>query len=153
MRISVVRKLGRTGLIYISLVIVLCVLLAASGILIPDTLKATHLLEIARQSVPLGITSLGQTLVILSGGIDLSVGEMMTLANIVGADLMRGKDEMALKFSWSLLGLVLGGINGWVIAQTDVPPSNDFGMINCEGRISSLLWRCAKGFCFRFCVH
>ena len=124
MRISVVRKLGRTGLIYISLVIVLCVLLAASGILIPDTLKATHLLEIARQSVPLGITSLGQTLVILSGGIDLSVGEMMTLANIVGADLMRGKDEMALKaiLVVSLLGLVLGGINGWVIAQTDVPP-------------------------------
>ncbi|NMB13409.1 MAG: ABC transporter permease [Firmicutes bacterium] len=124
MKIQFFNKLGRTGRIYLSLVMILGVLLAVSGILVPGTLKPSHLLEVARQSVPLGITSLGQTFVILSGGIDLSVGEIITFTNIVGTDLMRGKNEVALPVILFLLftGTLLGAISGLVIASTNMPP-------------------------------
>lgn len=117
-------KFDRTGRIYFSLVMILGALLAISGILVPGTVKPSHLLEVARQSVPLGITSLGQTFVILSGGIDLSVGEIITFTNIVGTDLMRGKNEAALPVILLLLaiGALLGAISGLVIASTDMPP-------------------------------
>ncbi len=124
MQIQFIQKLGRTGRIYMSLVIILLLLLAISGILVPGTLQPSHLLEVARQSVPLGITSLGQTFVVLSGGIDLSVGEIITFTNIVSTNLMRGKELAGLPVIALLLfvGTLLGAISGLVIARTNMPP-------------------------------
>ena len=123
MKIQFFNKLGRTGRIYLSLVMILGIArrLRHFG---SGNVKPSHLLEVARQSVPLGITSLGQTFVILSGGIDLSVGEIITFTNIVGTDLMRGKNEAALPVILLLLaiGALLGAISGLVIASTDMPP-------------------------------
>ena len=51
-------------------------------IFLPDFRGAGNFLNVLRQSVSLGIASVGQTLVILVGGIDLSVGATISLTNV-----------------------------------------------------------------------
>ncbi|MBO8140759.1 MAG: ABC transporter permease [Firmicutes bacterium] len=118
------RHLTREGRIALSLAAVIIILFFLSGILAPGTLTLSHALEVGRQAVPLGLTAIGHTFVILTGGIDLSVGEIITMTNIIGTDLMRGRPEAALPVMGLLLGLgtLIGVLNGAVIAYTRVPP-------------------------------
>jgi len=60
-------KMSRNTRIYSSLIIIIIVLITITGIIKPGTFDPYHLLEIVKQSVPLGITSIGQSAVILSG--------------------------------------------------------------------------------------
>jgi ribose transport system permease protein len=65
-----------------------------------------------------------QAIVVVSGGIDLSIGSMMALVNVVAAVLMQGQSEqfgVAVVAGALLLGLVLGAINGGLIVLTRVP--------------------------------
>ena len=80
--------------------------------------------NVLRQSVFLGIVALGQTLVILSGGIDLSVGSVVKVAVLVSAILMNGNvDNVALAVVATLaIGVVVGLVNGLVITRFKVAP-------------------------------
>ena len=60
----------------------LIVLLVAAEILSPGFLAPQHMETIIRQVAFLGIVSIGQTLVILTGGIDLSVQNTLVLSNV-----------------------------------------------------------------------
>lgn len=85
-------------------------------------LTAGNLLNVVRQAAPILIVSVAMTLVIITGGIDLSVGSMVALINAVGAILM------AAGYPWPLvlvamlvLGAVLGLLQGWFIAYQGIP--------------------------------
>lgn len=75
-------------------------------------------------AAPFALIALGQTLVILTGGIDLSVGSLIALGAMVSAWIAVRNPEMI----WlALLGAIVAGtlagiINGLVIAYLDVPP-------------------------------
>ena len=74
--------------------------------------------------LPLALAAVGQAIVVISGGIDLSVGAVMALTSVVSAVLMNGQSEaasVAVVVGVLLLGLVLGAINGGVVAITRVP--------------------------------
>lgn len=61
------------------------------AVLSPDTFaRTTNLVTMARQTSVVGITALGMTLVIATGGIDLSVGSQVALATVVIASLLKG---------------------------------------------------------------
>jgi ribose transport system permease protein len=65
-----------------------------------------------------------QAIVVISGGIDLSVGSQMALINVVAAVLMEGQSEqagVAVVIGVLILGMVLGAINGGVVVLTRVP--------------------------------
>src|SRR5215211_3524619 len=62
--------------------IALCVLIAA---LEPKFLSVGNLASVARQTAVITIMAMGMTIVIVSGGIDLSVGSIMALAGVTGA--------------------------------------------------------------------
>ena len=67
---------------------------------------------------------MGQAIVVISGGIDLSIGAVMALTSVVSASLMKGQSEefaVAIVLGVLLLGLVLGAINGGVVVITRVP--------------------------------
>ena len=66
---------------------VLALLLGGAAIHSPTFRSADNIFDVLRQSVVLGIVSIGQTLVILTAGIDLSVGAIMVLSSIVMAKL------------------------------------------------------------------
>ena len=65
--------------------IVLALLVILMSILTDRFLTVDNLFSIARQVSMLGIAAIGMTFVILLGGIDLSIGSIITFANIVGA--------------------------------------------------------------------
>ena len=70
-------------------------LLAAAGWIAPGFLAVPNLLNLLRQAAPLGIICIGQTLTILTGGVDLSVGSVAILSNVIAANIMQGSDAAA----------------------------------------------------------
>ncbi len=74
--------------------------------------------------LPLALAAVGQAIVVISGGIDLSVGAVMALTSVVSAVLMNGQSEavsVGVVLGVLLLGLVVGAINGGVVVLTRVP--------------------------------
>jgi ribose transport system permease protein len=75
--------------------------------------------------LPLAFAAMGQSIIVISRGIDLSIGSMMALTNVIAASLMEGKTSMgsALVICALVLviGLVLGTINGLAVVLSEVP--------------------------------
>jgi putative xylitol transport system permease protein len=72
-----------------------------------------------------GILAMGMTLVILTGGIDLSVGSVLAFASIVAATFVSGdnpQSPLVALLVGIVTGAVLGLINGCVIAYLKIPP-------------------------------
>jgi ribose transport system permease protein len=73
----------------------------------------------------IGIIAIGQTFVILTGGIDLSVGGIAALSAMAGGLLMtaNGQERVALGLNATLLiGLLVGAANGLIIAYGRLAP-------------------------------
>ncbi|MDQ2755162.1 MAG: ABC transporter permease [Actinomycetota bacterium] len=79
---------------------------------------------IAVAAAPFALIALGQTLVILTGGIDLSVGSVIALSAMTGASVVKGHPERIwLSVAVAMLvGLVAGAINGFLVSRVNVPP-------------------------------
>jgi ribose transport system permease protein len=83
------------------------------------TLDNTH--NIAIQSSSLAIVALGMTFVIISGGIDLSVGSVFALGGVLAAYASRWGLLAALLLPLVTCGLI-GAINGVLVAKARMPP-------------------------------
>jgi ribose/xylose/arabinose/galactoside ABC-type transport system permease subunit len=94
---------------------------AASGI---NFFKTSNLLNIARGFSMLAIASLGQTVVIIGGGLDLSIGETISTANVFAAAFMAGSDAMLMPVAFlaCAFGAAVGLSNGLLVAKRGVPP-------------------------------
>jgi ribose transport system permease protein len=74
--------------------------------------------------LPLALAAVAQAIVVISGGIDLSIGAMMALTSVVSATLMMDQPEgygVLVVVGVLLLGLALGVVNGSVVVATRVP--------------------------------
>src|SRR6185436_10692608 len=87
-------------------------------------LSSSNAFEITRLSVEIGLLALVMTPVIITGGIDLSVGSMMGLAAVVMGALWRDAHlPIALAIGATLLvGLLGGALNALVITRLNFPP-------------------------------
>ncbi len=87
-------------------------------------LTATNGFEVTRLAVEIGLLALALTPVIITGGIDLSVGSMMGLAAVVMGTLWRDAQlPMPLAIAVTLIvGLLGGGLNALMIARLGFPP-------------------------------
>jgi simple sugar transport system permease protein len=88
-------------------------------------LTVTNLLNIARQAAPTLIVATGMTLVITTGGIDLSVGSGTALVAVLSAMTLgavgSGFGVVLTVVLMLLLGLVLGAVNGYFVAYQNIP--------------------------------
>ncbi|HEV2762572.1 MAG TPA: ribose ABC transporter permease [Pyrinomonadaceae bacterium] len=84
-------------------------------------LTEENLTNVLRQNSMLGLVALGMTFVILTGGIDLSVGSLVAVAGVVAASLA-GQGLLVALLSGVLLSAALGLANGVVIAKARVQP-------------------------------
>lgn len=103
------------------------ILLAISAIIAinnPSFLSIENLLDMAKSNTVLMILSMGMLLVILSGGIDVSVASLIAAVTvIVGNVLMRVSDNIFLAFAvGAAAGVVLGLMNGLLIVSFRIPP-------------------------------
>jgi ribose/xylose/arabinose/galactoside ABC-type transport system permease subunit len=114
------------------LVPVMCfVLVALSCATTPGFGTGRNALNILSVASPLLIVALGQMLVMLSGGIDLSVTAIMAVVSVSGAKLITSHDGLLHSSEWAIglalvvlpiLGALLGLLNGAAIAQLKMPP-------------------------------
>ena len=83
---------------------------------------ADNVTNITRNFAPLAIMSLGMTVVIITGGIDLSVGSVMGLVAIVTGLLLTWHHSWYVAFAAGLLaGLACGAFNGFFVAYIGMP--------------------------------
>ncbi|OGO28810.1 MAG: hypothetical protein A2Z16_12375 [Chloroflexi bacterium RBG_16_54_18] len=106
--------------IYLALVILVFI----SVLLSPAFFTVSNLLNVLRAAAVLGIVSIGQTFVILGGGIDLSVGATMGTVAIAISEITRGSDDNVIIGILVCLGigLLIGLANGLLITKRNVPP-------------------------------
>lgn len=112
-----IRQYGATlaGLFFIS---------AVMTFLSPVFLTSGNLMNILRQVSTNGMLAIGMTFVILTGGIDLSVGSVMAFTGTLSAGLIaRGEFPVWAAVAVALIaGLTIGAINGRIIAATNIAP-------------------------------
>jgi ribose transport system permease protein len=103
--------------------IVLLVLFAALTLASDEFLTGNNLANLARQVAIFGIIAVGQLLVILTAGIDLSVGSVLGLTGCVTAELLVHGWAIGLAILAGLLvGVALGVFNGSLVAYAGLPP-------------------------------
>jgi len=91
---------------------------------IQPTYGVTGVQGLAISVLPLALAAVAQAVVVISGGIDLSIGSMMALTSVVSATLMEDQSEefaILVVLGVLLLGVLLGAINGSLIVLTRVP--------------------------------
>jgi ribose transport system permease protein len=116
------RHLRRNGWT-IGLLIVLGLLLLFTKMILPS-FGPTAITNLAIAALPFALATAGQTIAVLSGGIDLSLASMMAVAGVTGARLMDGaSDEFSVLVVALVLGLglLMGAINGALVVITRVP--------------------------------
>lgn len=102
----------------------LVLLVLALAVYNPVSVQPMNLLNTARQASALGVVAIGQTIVIVTGGLDLSVGSTMILVEVLAAQLMDKRPEFVLPVVVGLLalGVVIGAINGFLVTRLRVAP-------------------------------
>jgi galactofuranose transport system permease protein len=122
--VSQPRKLHARHITLMATAAIFVILFTTASLLYPGFCSKNVVLNLFSESVVLGIIAVGMTLVIFSGGIDLSVGAVIGCTAILTATLMQ-------KYAWSpwaawpvalAAGTGLGWFMGWLISSFKLPP-------------------------------
>lgn len=111
----------------------LIAIIAVFSFMSPNYFTLSNLLIMSSQVAIFGILSIGMLLVILNGGIDLSVGSILALSGVVAGAMMQGVELDALGVIlyppvWAVVvltlcvGAAVGAVNGVLVAIFKVPP-------------------------------
>jgi ribose transport system permease protein len=107
----------------LGLAVLLAALLLATKLIQPS-FGVSGLDSLARAALPFALATVGMAIVVIAGGIDLSVAAMMAVASVTGAVLMQGASDgqsVLIVLGVLVLGLAMGAINGALIVVSKVP--------------------------------
>lgn len=100
----------------------LFILMAAMTVSSPHFLTTENLISVLKQAAPIGIMAAGQTILMISGGFDISVGAVYSMCGAITAVLwIHGFPQLAFPFG-ILAGAGIGLINGLVVTVLRVNP-------------------------------
>lgn len=103
-------------LIWVVFFIALCVIQ-------PKFISLTNITNLLRQTAITGVLAVGMTFVVISGGIDLSVGSILALSGMLAALLMQSGMPILLAIVVSVLaGVIIGGLQGLLVHKGNIPP-------------------------------
>ncbi|MDC0610732.1 ABC transporter permease [Vibrio sp.] len=105
-----------------STIVVFIVMLIAAAVLSDKFYSADNITNVLRQSVPLGLISLGMLYVILTGGIDLSVGSIMALVSVVVALMIPEVGLWMAIFTGVITATLVGCVGGGLVAYFKIAP-------------------------------
>lgn len=101
----------------------LIILFVALSIASPYFLTANNLTSVARQTAVFNTMALGMTIVIISGGIDLSVGSILGLSGLIGTMALERGYPIALGVLVGIcVGMLCGFLNGLLVTRLRIPP-------------------------------
>lgn len=113
----------RAGLNRVGMVLILPLLAGVGGLLSPAFVSAGNLSNLLLQLAPLAIVAMGQALVMIVRGLDLSVGSMMATAAVIATSFSGSDRDVAAIFALALLvGLATGLLNGFLVTKRRVSP-------------------------------
>lgn len=102
--------------------IILIAIIVISSVISPYFMKYNNILSIARQVSVTGILALGETLLIISGMIDLSMGSVLALSGMVSINAYLASESFIVAFLVSILIAALAGlINGILVTKVKIP--------------------------------
>lgn len=102
--------------------IALFIMVVAATIFYGTTfLSVSNIFNVLRQSSMIGLIAIGMTCVIITAGIDLSVGATVALTAVTAAVLTQKSVALALIVP-ILVGILVGAVNGFVIAKLKIVP-------------------------------
>ncbi|OXR48063.1 sugar ABC transporter permease [Pusillimonas sp. T2] len=113
-----VRKQGSDTM----LPIIIIAIAVMASLIEPKFLTVGNLVNLARQTIPLLIISLGQAFAIISGGLDLSLAAVMSLAGVFGVLAMADYGPVIGVILMPVVGVVMGLLSGSVIAFFKTSP-------------------------------
>lgn len=114
------RILGRRESAALALLLAIGMLLSLQS---ETFLTANNLLNVVRSFSWIAIAAFGESLVIIIGGIDLSVGAVMGLAGLIGARFMQSGIPLVPAIAAGLFtGCLVGWINGTIVGRVRLPP-------------------------------
>lgn len=102
--------------------IVLLLLAAIFYLIEPRFLTGSNLTNLLRQAAILGLAALAQLIVVVSGGVDLSIGANVALVSMISALVSKEFGVIAGFSAGILMGTFLGLINGVLVAYFKIPP-------------------------------
>jgi len=89
----------------------------------PVFIHSANLINIFKQVAVIGTLAYGVTLIIITGGIDLSSGSVIAVVGVVSASLAGPGDNIFIAMGVGLLvGAACGATNGFILAKTGIPP-------------------------------
>ena len=101
----------------------LIVVVALFGAIEPAFLSTRNMMTVAIQTVIVGLGAIGMTFVIVSGGIDLSIGSVIALSSVVTALCARaGLSPAASVAAGVAAGSLCGALNGWLVTRLNIVP-------------------------------
>lgn len=116
-------ELARRNAWTLGLLALLALLLAFTKIIQPNY-GAFGIQGLGISIMPLAFAAVAQAIVVIAGGIDLSIGSMMALTSVVAAIAMEGQSPafaIVVVAGVLVLGIILGAINGTLVVATRVP--------------------------------
>ncbi|HEY3539556.1 MAG TPA: ABC transporter permease [Trinickia sp.] len=107
----------------IAIAIAIVVIELAVGMIVPAALSVGNLANVTQAAAPLAIMSFGVLLVIITGGIDLSVGSVFSLTGMVtGLAMAHGCGALVSSLAGLGIGLIVGAVNGALVTFVGLAP-------------------------------
>ena len=120
-----------------SVLVALAVLVVIMSVASPYFLEPQNIFNVLRNMSTISIMAIGMTMVIITGGIDLSVGSVLAMTAMLTARLMVqfGMSPWLALLAGLVAGAMVGGINGLIITKVQVNPFiTTMGMMSiCRG--------------------
>jgi ribose transport system permease protein len=132
----------------VNILIALIFMVVIMSVISPYFLKQDNIFNILRGMSTIGIMAIGQTMVIITGGIDLSVGSILAVSSMLTARLITVHDQNALAavICGLAFGLLLGTISGLIITKFRINPFiTTLGMLSIGRGLTYLLATGVKG--------
>ena len=102
---------------------ILVALLVITAVIAPEFFQVRNILNVARQASIVGVIAIGVTFVILTGGIDLSVGSILALCAVATAGMINADVPVPLIIVAAVaLGAAVGVVNGLGVALLKIQP-------------------------------
>ena len=117
--ILAIRGMGQV----ISVTAALCVMILVFGIINPSFFSGENTTNLLRQVVPIMIIGIGQSFVMITGGIDLSIGSVAGMSSMISATLMTkgGMDPWVASGVTLAACCLVGLVNGLLVSVTKLP--------------------------------
>jgi ribose transport system permease protein len=103
-------------------VFIFLIMLLVSALVSDVFFTGTNLFNLIRQVTPVGIISMGMLMVILTGGIDLSVGSVVAMTGVLSAMFTQSMSVPLAIFASLACGLAVGSLSGYLVSYHKIAP-------------------------------